>query len=174
MMMLKRWCYGLSRWQDGPHHHKWNLLLESRPMRVQHIRWQDLTLEVADRWRPRFLQITFSLQLTDTSCFEVLYCWFVLSVARVFPAEKVWYHTVSMYPSDNPCIVYTGYLDAGSHEVVVHKMTASECMSSMQMTCPDCPHHHSCTGCRNTSILLVWQILTMSVFGICSCHLMMI
>jgi len=43
------------------------------------------------------------------------------------------------------------------------------CVSSMRMTYPQ---YHSHAVCRNVSIPLVWQILTMSAFGICSCHLM--
>jgi len=101
----------------------------------------------------------------------LIYTWIASLFCHLlaFPAEKVWYHTVSVYPSDSPCIVYIVYLDAGSHEVAVHKTTASGCVSSMQMPRP---HYRSCAVCRNASIPLVWQILTTSGFGICSCHLM--
>jgi len=40
----------------------------------------DLTPEVAGRWTPGFFADPVCLQLMDTSCFEVLYCWFAHSL----------------------------------------------------------------------------------------------
>jgi len=105
----------------------------------------DLTLKAAGRWKPRFSQITFGLQLMDTLCFKVLYlliCSWIIGLfchLLAFPAEKVWHHTVSVYPSDSPsdspCIIYIVCPDVGSHEVAVHKTTASG-----RMCCP-CERH---------------------------------
>jgi len=96
----------------------------------------DLTLEIACRQWPKFLQIPFCLQL-DTSRFEMLYCWFASLFCHllVFPAEKVWYHTALVCPSGNPCVIYIIYPNAGSHEVAVHEMTALGCV------CNPCQWH---------------------------------
>jgi len=69
--------------------------------------------------RTRFTQITFCVQLMDTSCFEVLYCRLAPLFCHSLVSVPSRMCDATLVRTDSPCVVYVAHHDAGSHGEVV-------------------------------------------------------
>jgi len=117
-----------------------DLLWAISPIRQQHIRWQIWHSKLlvdqicADPvWPPTPESVVLQTLLQLTCMWNAnQFC-----PSQLFPVQRVWCRTKSLWSLDSPCIVCTAHPDAGSHDRVDHKRPAWEfvCTATWWYSC---------------------------------------